>query len=241
MNVTFLDWDSEFFSRRIARIDDAALTADSLPLIDSWCDTNRIECLYYLATPADSRSIRTAGSNGFDLVDLRITLDLKITPSTGEWRTGSPLVRMSKPEDIPRLRSISAVNHRDSRFYSDGRFTMELCDELFATWVERSCNGYADAVMVADKGDGAAGYTSCHLKGNGVGNIGLVGVSSCCHGEGLGKLLIAEALGWFAANDVHLVTVVTQGVNIGAQRFYQKSGFMTSSIGLWFHKWYNQN
>jgi len=33
------------------------------------------------------------------------------------------------------------------------------------------------------------------------------------------------------------VTVVTQGLNVPAQRLYQKSGFLVSSVYLWYHLW----
>lgn len=235
--VRLLEWDSDFFSLRIGSIIAPGLDPETLPHIDFWCNDNRIDCLYFLTDCADSGSIRRAESSGFHLVDLRITLDLKIVSTSTAWMSGSPLIRLSASQDIAPLRRIAAANHRDSRFYRDGRFPKERCDELYATWIEKSCNGYADVVLVADQGEGAVGYTSCHLKGDGTGSIGLVGVSGKCQGAGLGKVLIAESLAWFAANEVSRVTVVTQGINIGAQRLYQKNGFMTKSIELWYHRW----
>ena len=32
--------------------------------------------------------------------------------------------------------------------------------------------------------------------------------------------------------------VVTQGRNIAGQRLYQRCGFLTRSVELWYHKWY---
>ncbi len=236
-SVEFLEWDSEFFSMRIGRLKGSRIDEASLAEIDHWSKENRIDCLYFLTDPADTLSIRLAEDAGFHLTDVRVTLDLKITPKEQVWRSSSPLIKLSTPDDISPLRTIAAANHRDSRFYHDGGFPVERCDDLYATWIEKSCNGYADAVLVADKGSGAVGYFTCHLKEGNSGQIGLVGVSSCCQGEGLGRLLISEALKWFAANGVKLVDVVTQGINVGAQRLYQKSGFMTSSIELWYHRW----
>jgi ribosomal protein S18 acetylase RimI-like enzyme len=36
---------------------------------------------------------------------------------------------------------------------------------------------------------------------------------------------------------MRVATVVTQGRNIASQRLYQKHGFVTQSIQLWYHRW----
>lgn len=236
-----LEWDSEFFSLRIATVKVARIDLEIMKSVCGWCAENRIECLYYLADPSDTDSIRLAEAHGFNLVDIRITLEMAIISSPRDWVSESPVIRLSRKDDIPPLRTMAAENHRDSRFYRDGRFPVDRCDELYATWIEKSCSGYADAVLVADKGDGAVGYTSCHLKSDGTGNIGLVGVNSRCQGKGFGQLLISEALSWFSAQGVSRVTVVTQGINTGAQRLYQKNGFITKAVEPWYHLWLNQH
>jgi hypothetical protein len=35
------------------------------------------------------------------------------------------------------------------------------------------------------------------------------------------------------------VAVVTQGRNGAAQRLYQRCGFVTHALDLWYHKWYS--
>lgn len=239
--VKYLDWDSEFFSLRIAHVEGKSLDTISLRQIDIWCRDNRIDCLYFLADPSDTESIRLAEKGGFHLVDLRVTLELKITPLTPPWLPLSSTVRQATSEDIGALRTIASTNHRDSRFYQDGGFSSKQCDELYATWIEKSCTGYAHMVLVADCGAGAVGYLSCHIREGETGQIGLLGVSSKCQGAGLGKLLMEESLRWFAISGMKRVEVVTQGRNVAAQRLYQKNGFLTQSLGLWYHRWYLKN
>ena len=36
------------------------------------------------------------------------------------------------------------------------------------------------------------------------------------------------------------ITVVTQGRNARAQRLYQRAGFVTESVRLWFHRWFDR-
>jgi dTDP-4-amino-4,6-dideoxy-D-galactose acyltransferase len=127
------------------------------------------------------------------------------------------------------------VSHTDSRFYNDGGFERERCDELYATWIENSCTGYADTVFVSDLGKGAVAYLSCHLKTKDQGNIGLFAVDSSHQGMGIGRRLIKRAISWFREQGVTTIDVVTQGRNFQAQSIYQKCGFMTKSMELWFH------
>jgi ribosomal protein S18 acetylase RimI-like enzyme len=55
---------------------------------------------------------------------------------------------------------------------------------------------------------------------------------------GIGTLVVRAAQEYFHRKGVEEVSVVTQGRNIGAQRLYQKCGFLTGSVGYWFHRWF---
>ena len=59
-------------------------------------------------------------------------------------------------------------------------------------------------------------------------------------GRGGGSALVQGALAWFADRGVTQVLVVTQGRNVGAQRLYQKAGFLTRKVELWYHRWFDR-
>jgi dTDP-4-amino-4,6-dideoxy-D-galactose acyltransferase len=236
-----LAWDSEFFGCRIGRIVPIGATGDRLDRavlaeVDAWCRTEAIDCLYFLAGSGDPATAALAEESGFRLVDLRVTLEGPLTPGP------SPIpVRQSRIEDIPALRRIAAASHHDSRFYADPHFDRGRCDELYATWIEKSCRGEgADVVLVAEADGAAAGYISCRMLSEGTGLIGLIGliaVDAAARGRGLGGALVGAAQSWLAARGASRVRVATQGRNARAQRFYQAHGLLTQSIGLWFHRW----
>ena len=50
--------------------------------------------------------------------------------------------------------------------------------------------------------------------------------------------LVVRALESFAERCVRLVSVVTQGSKVAAQRLYQGCGFATSAVELWYHRWF---
>jgi ribosomal protein S18 acetylase RimI-like enzyme len=126
-----------------------------------------------------------------------------------------------------------------SRFYFDENFPEEACDAMYQIWVKKSCQGYADTVIVAEKDGKAVGFITCSLENEEAGSIGLVGVDENSRGMGVGRALINAALQWFANRSVKSIHVVTQGRNIPALHLYQSHGFMIKSVQIWYHKWFS--
>jgi len=235
----YLKWDSDFFSRRIARITANRLSKEMLESIMTWNKINAIDCLYFRCNVADLDSIRLAEDNQFRLVDIRVIFEKRLDNHMIVGDQGMRgVVRPCRPDDIPALRAIAGVSYHDSRFYSDPNFPTALCNTMYETWIEKSCNGYADAVLVAELQGQPVGYISCHLPDRTEGHIGLVAVSSDYSGKGLGQKLVNESLRLFAEKGIRHMTVVTQGTNSKAQHLYQKCGFLTRSMQLMYHWWF---
>lgn len=234
-SCTFLDWDSAFFGMRIARLGSTLLTpaivADSL----GWCAAHRIDCLYFLGVADDPQTQALAQANGFQFVDIRMTMERRIARDENFVASGS--VGAARDIDLAALKTIARAAHVDSRFFFDPHFAGERCEALYEAWIERSCGGWADAVFVAQADGSPAGYCTCHLGEDGCGSIGLVGIAAPARGRGLGRELLRSALRYFQAHGALRVQVVTQGRNSGAQRFYRQSGFFTESVMLWYHNW----
>jgi dTDP-4-amino-4,6-dideoxy-D-galactose acyltransferase len=233
-----LEWDSEFFGRRIAKASASRLSKEETSRILSWCRTNRIECLYFLADADDARTSRFAEENGFRLVDVRVTLTWQPDNRSLADTVAECYVRPAMADDLPVLRTIARASHRDSRFYFDPGFPQSRCDDLYETWIEKSCLGQAEAVLVAADGAQPVGYVTCHLTTPTEGYIGLMGVHVQARGVGVGQGLVMASLRWFAQRGASQVTVVTQGRNCRAQRLYQRCGFLTGSVQLWYHRWF---
>lgn len=235
----FLEWDSDFFGRRIGRMTVPRLTEATVRSAAAWSRANRVECLYFLGDADDPQTVRIAEGHGFGLVDVRITLDTQLDDGgpPAETSTSRCVIRPSRADDISALREIAQVSFRDTRFYYDGKFSEIQCKALYETWIEKSCNGYADTVLVAETERRAVGFIACHLVDDSAGQIGLVGVSGDASGQGFGQALVSGALRWFRGRNRGRAIVVTQGRNCKAQRLYQRCGFVTRSLQLWYHWW----
>jgi dTDP-4-amino-4,6-dideoxy-D-galactose acyltransferase len=235
-----LPWDTQFFGMRIARASRSILDKAYLGEALDWCQKQAIDCLYFLAEADHAQTARLAEQYNFRFVDVRLTLEREI--KTGAVTRQDPArinVRAFQPGDEPALSAIASTSYTPSRFYFDDCFPRQACARLYQTWIEKSCQGYADQVLVAQIDGEPAGYLTCHLQMDTLGGeIGLVGIADKERGSGAGKDLLAAAVDWFSDQGCTSVRVVTQGRNVAAQRLYQRCGFLTKSVQLWYHKWF---
>ncbi len=233
-NWELLEFDSDFFGIRIARADAVALVRHGGAELSAWCTRERVACVYLLADATDQAAIVAAETGGFRLVDLRVTLASPVGTTT-TLRQGSE-IRPAEAGDVTALKRIARDGHHDTRFYVDGRFDRQRCDELYELWIDKSCHGWADQVFVAECDGLPVGYLTCHLR-DGHGQIGLVGVDAGSRGRGYGLRMLETARCWFGAQGAGRMSVVTQGRNAGGLRLYQRAGMTVSGFEFWFHKW----
>src|SRR4051812_55686 len=100
----FLEWDSEFFGLRIARVNLDVLRPADLPRIRQYCAAERIDGLYLLARADDPETHHAAEESRFRLVDIRVTLE-RGRPNAVPG--SAPLVRPAATSDLPALREIA--------------------------------------------------------------------------------------------------------------------------------------
>ncbi len=201
-----------------------------------WATAESIDCLYFLADADDRDSVRAAEENGFSLVDMRLTLERTVSPAASVEEDDAA-IRAATLDDLPALTSIARVSHRNTRFHRDSRFGAQRADDMYAVWIERSVKGeLAHATWVVDQGDGPLGYLAVSRDAT-CASIGLVAVDAPCRGRRYGERLLGTALRWTAEEGLSRISVVTQGHEASAVRFYERAGFTTRSVQFWYHYW----
>lgn len=238
-----LAWDSDFFGFPIAKVRGEWLDDALAQRIETWSKAHDVACLYFAASADDAGTVLAAEAHGYHLVDIRLTF----ARTARERASGGALtiataetgVRPARAEDLPVLERIAAESHHDTRFYFDPHFPRALCDALYARWIRASFEGFAQAVWVAEQDGRAVGYVTCHIDATPpMGRIGLIAIDGSARGAGWGRKLVDHAVTWLEQQGLRQITVVTQARNVGAQRLYQKAGFVTSQIHLFYHKWF---
>jgi dTDP-4-amino-4,6-dideoxy-D-galactose acyltransferase len=240
------EWDSSFFGVTIGQVTTNSAAADELAETVREADRAAIGCLYFLIDANDQSAIRAAEATGFSLVDIRVTLDRDLprglepalgNPTDLPRQEGPHFVRPARTEDIPRLKELARASHRNTRFHQDQHFDRRRSDELYAIWIERSVAGeLADIVWVVDVNGAPCGYLTAKTDTDG-GTIGLVAVDAARRGRGYGDALLRAAVTWAAEGGLSSLSVVTQGRSAAAIRFYQRAGFFTRAVELWYHRW----
>ncbi|HIF99313.1 MAG TPA: GNAT family N-acetyltransferase [Myxococcales bacterium] len=232
---SLLEWDSNFFERRIARVAESEFSARSVQRLLGGARDEAIECLYLLVDARDSGKVQAAEEAGFRLVDVRVTRERE---APGEEDRNLPAnIDLGRAEDIPHLRAIAKKSHTDSRFYQDPEFPTQRCDALYEIWIENACNGSSAGVVVARPKSRAVGYVTCEIQEPGLGGLGLVAVAADEAGRGYGGGMIKGAMGWLADKGCTRIRVVTQARNINATRLYETNGFRTISVENSYHLW----
>ena len=233
-----LEWDTEFFGVRIGRVVPQTLSAEELKEVLAWVSNERIDCLYFLCDATEIRASALVQQSGFLLTDVRLTLETVVKPLTEPRASGGGGIRMATSADVDALKVIASKSYVMTRFYADPHFSPEQCAALYQTWIEKSCAGFADAVLVASAPNGeVVGYVTCHAPEKSQGHIGLVAVAPQARREGWSRSLLGAALDWCAGRGCGKITVVTQGGNVDAQCLYQRFGFVTRRVQFWFHYW----
>jgi N-acetylglutamate synthase-like GNAT family acetyltransferase len=230
-----LDWDSRFFGVSIAKALRTRVDLETCRAMLEWCGAEKIDCLYFLADE-DADAMGVLEDAAFSRVDVRVTLELQPIPPA------SPRPADTRPaclSDISALRRIAEISHHDTRFYHDQHFNREQCDELYRVWIEKSCQGWADHVVVVEADGNAIGYLTVHLREPDSAMIGLVGVDPAYRGQGIGARLMGGALAWISRQSVTRVWTATQERNSASQRFFQNAGFRVTNRAVWYHRWFS--
>ena len=230
---SLLEWDSTFFSYPVARLHAHHVDADLLAEAFAWCKAHAVRCLYYLAPARDTPSLLAAQAAGMQFVDVRTTLGQEIIPGQS-WKV-ERAISVATDADRPALAALAPHLARVSRFSADPRFGAEAAVRLYKTWLRKD----ADIVLVVRTPEGIGGAITCNIESDSTGVIDLLAIAPGNQGQGLGLALCTAALRWFTDHGCIQARVVTQGHNIPSQRVYQRARFMTQSVEIWFHRWFD--
>ena len=245
----FLSWDSDFFGKRIGRVNPPRLDAQKMQEILAWSRENAIDCLYFQADAGHPQTIRLAEDHGFHLTEVRMTYERRLH----DWEIlpipryhEDVLIRLARPEDVPAMQAMASTSYTSTHYVVDPCFSAEKVQEFYETWIKNSVMaGFDDVVLAAELDGEVIGFNSGRFvrqpqgKGEKESQLILIGVKPDLRKHGLGYTLLHSTVDWLAQNGSDHVIGVVQASNIVIHRLLQKLGFFSAFSQLYYHKWFS--
>lgn len=230
MNITKINWDSEFFGLRIGRVE--VLTKEDCEVLTSQMSKLNIDydLLYIFAV------------HGLDInIPGALLVDEKVVYKTENLMIGEfcPQVKLWD-ETIGvtnKLRHLALESGCYSRFKLDKGFPHGDYERLYSRWIEQSVNhNIASEVFCYMKDGIPRGLITLNRKKK-EGVIGLMAVHEEYVHHGIGSEMMQHVFKYADENKIHRIVVATQLKNIPGCRFYEKNGFVVESITDVWHWW----
>ena len=233
-----LDWDSEFFGIKVARIPAARLTTVELEQVMAEMKRGGVALAYWASDPNDEESQRAARMCHGYLADRKTTFVMELSQGGGSVTSHDWIVEEYTDavanSDLEQLAVEAGVC---SRFRVDPRIPEEKFAELYKLWIRNSTNRrMADTVLVVRHAGKIVGMVTVKEK-NGVSDIGLIAADAAMREKKLGFALVRAAQEWARKRGLKRAEVVTQAENIAACNLYKKCGYKAAKTENFYHFW----
>lgn len=229
-----LDWDTNFFGIKVARGLNF-IGNDGLAELIERLRGEGVRVAYFMADPLDVLKNDALHAAGAILVDEKVTYTINTQGMTPPHCNS--IVEYKGDGNDKNLLRIACQAGEFSRFRVDKNFGDEACDRLYKQWIRNDASIESKSYLYVYRlEDSIIGLITVKAF-DGVGSIGLIGVSSMHRGKNVGKALIDKAVTHFQQREIFNIDVVTQKANLPACGFYQKNGFGVKNVINFYHLW----
>jgi len=236
MQYQVLDWDSDLFGVKVARITRPYLSIAEISDILLELKGRQVRLVYWFSEHrCDDAAVKKLCGN---LVDRKITFVIDFsTVDLDEILSANVVKPFTNSMPVSVFEDLAIQSGKYSRFAVDQKFPKERFVALYKTWILRSLRKeIAKEVLVIQKGTQIAGMVTLGEK-DGRGDIGLIAVKSGFRRKKYGETLVRAAQRWFIKSGFEYGQVVTQGQNIPACNLYTKCGYSIERTEYCYHFW----
>lgn len=236
MSYSILDWDSDFFGLKVAKIHDPLLSLEEVKKLLFSLKIDNVDLVYW---PSKEKIEKSEEKNlGGILADEKTTFLINFSELQNNKHTfqyGIDFYEEKMP--MSDFYSLAIQSGKYSRFSVDGKIPEEKFHDLYKTWIARSLRkDISKEVLVIQDENKVIGMVTIGEK-DGRGDIGLIAVDEKFRGKRYGEKLVNAAQGWFVDNGYKYGQVVTQGANIPACNLYRRCGYFVEKVEYFYHFW----
>lgn len=232
--VETLEWDSQFFGYRVARIILDKEGCDIINSVFQLLKSEKFRLTYFFVPPEEKELNGFISNRGSILVDQKATFS---KPTEKHDKFSNSIVEYQEAEINETLIELVLQAGLFSRFCMDKNFKNKEYERLYVEWLTKSINKtIAFKTLVAKRDTDIIGLTTLGDKAD-YADIGLVAVDRNFRGQGIGYDLIQTADAIACDMEFKEIKVVTQLKNKGACRLYEKCNFHIECITNIYHYW----
>jgi len=234
--IDFLEWDSNFFCKKIYRvnIDTELIVPDELCGIISELQKLNAEVAYFMLSSVSKEWDLAFEISGVKCIDEKIVFEKNLIGIQLQAPNFNiEAYRGAINEDLIKI-GLEAGKY--SRFKKDMKFNGKY-QPFYVKWIEKSLAGLiADTFLVYLKEGKIRGLITGKINGK-IGTIGLIAAHPQAQRGGIGSSLLSAAEIAFAAKNANTAEVATQSENTSACAFYKKAGYHIKSVTPIYHYW----
>ena len=235
-NYLFLEWDSNFFQKKVAKITDENLkNHQEINFVLNELKFKKYDLVYFFSKKEQNLFEDILKKYNGQLIDKKITY-LKTLDKTSiiPYKEITKYHKEYPTNDLICLAIDSGIY---SRFNLDENIETNKFEELYKKWIINSVNKtIAKDVLIYEFQQEIAGMVSLGEKNNRA-DIGIIAVNENIRGKGIGKKLMQSAENWSIENNYKHLQVVTQKDNINACKFYESCDYKIDKIEYIYHFW----
>ena len=229
MNYKELDWDSNFFGKKVIRLD--VTPSDPVVDIEQILASNKFQVAYIYSQQTTSEQKSFFSKFGAKCYDHKVTF--RKTLSVAESQSFDNIVYFDKI--TPQLQALIVSSGHLSRYYLDPRFR-SFQSELYKIWLNK-CYKNPDAAVAGFVVDNIPVAAAAFSVTNAQGHMELIAVAPAFRKQGLAGKLMMVAEFFYHQHNATEAEVVTQLDNIAACHLYERCGYtINETVDVW-HLW----
>lgn len=224
MKINFLQWDSDFFKKKIGDI-----TVDK----EEYTDTEDYDLIVVKQPLAFD-----FGLQGYQLSFTETKLNFIKTLRLHQHQDFTMVKDTDTDErKVDYFKELAYESGKKSRFLLDEKFGKEKFRELYDMWIINSLNKkFALKIFYIEEDGKAIGFVTLQ-KYDHHGKIGLIATHPHFQGKGFGKKLLDKVENFCVKNEITHLEIPTQKENIQACGFYKKQGYTVKDEIIIKHYW----
>lgn len=228
MELTRLNWDSDFFNLEVGKIvldTDNFFQPEELNVITSGYD------LVYIFTEN-----KEPENYGLKAIDKKVVFEMLLDDLCCEIMQDISVYEPSE-SNYSKLLELAYLSGKYSRFRLDKSFGETAFKKLYKTWIDKFiASRFNGRVFVKLIHRELVGFITIEtIKSQAL--IGLIAVDPKFQGQGIANQLLQKSLNFAKENGVKKLVVTTQNDNTPAMKLYSAFGFSIKSKTNIYHYW----